>query len=271
MDCLYINLSTQTERRAFLEKNFADNKLPGWRLSRLEAVDGSVVARESIDGSLSDNAKACFLSHRKAITESLNSPGHVLILEDDALFGKESCKRIQNAIASIPDGKWDLIYTDICFASVYLMIELFVARRKLDANQQSVFLELRKSPFAGSTAYVVNRNSKAKVLDIVNSAGTLDVPYDLYLEQRIHKSEFEARVIFPFPTSLSEFADRSAIQSEDKAAADDVIWNAFRRLVWAERDIDQVAQALERIEVSRLDAETIAFSKILTGQLAKRE
>ena len=58
------------------------------------------------------------------------------------------------------------------------------------------------------------------------------------LKQRIQKTELEALVIFPFPASLSEFADHSSIQSEKVAAVDDVHWNVFRRLVWAERNVE---------------------------------
>ena len=46
MHCAYINLDSQTARRAAFEANFAQYKGPDWKLTRIAAVDRAYVARE---------------------------------------------------------------------------------------------------------------------------------------------------------------------------------------------------------------------------------
>ena len=192
-----------------------------------------------------------------------------MILEDDVLFGKHSCKTIEGAVASIPVTGWDLIFTDVCITNIHSMIELLELRRSLVANQQTAVLDIKPLMFAGATAYVINRGSKAKVLDLLDRADPLDVPYDLYLRERIRRSEINARVLFPFATSLSVLAESSSIQQSDGSVAD-LVWNAFRRLVWSERDIEQAVRPLEGIEHEYFDSETTAVSRILAAQLSPR-
>jgi GR25 family glycosyltransferase involved in LPS biosynthesis len=269
MDCLYINLNRQIARRQFLERNFAESRLDGWSLSRVEAEDASSLSQEPVAGTLRNSEKACFLSHRKAIRQSLRSTGHVMVVEDDALFGKNSCRNIQTAIASLPESEWDLLFTDVCITQANVMFDLFVTRRRLAEDRRAVFLDLKQMPFAGSTAYVVNSGSKAKLLDVLGQADPLDTPYDLYLRSQIRASNLRARVIFPFPTSLSELADDSSVQVDD-ASTPDLIWNAFRRLVWAERDAERSLRSLERLDSDNLDAESRAFALILAARMSPR-
>src|SRR5262245_55728131 len=99
MECFFINLENQAERRDFLRDNFARHKAQGWFLNRIAAVGVDQLARSPVPGLIRETEKACFLSHKLALRESLEAPGHALILEDDALFGPSSCGAIDNAIA----------------------------------------------------------------------------------------------------------------------------------------------------------------------------
>ena len=86
MDIFYINLAEQTERQRKLESNFQANNASQWVLHRIDAVSAQAVANK-IPGRLRDGEKACFQSHIKAIETAKQSAGHVLIAEDDILFG----------------------------------------------------------------------------------------------------------------------------------------------------------------------------------------
>lgn len=61
MNCYYINLASETEKRIQLEKNFSEHNTLNWPLQRFEAVDKDFVQENSIKGLLSDGAKGCFL------------------------------------------------------------------------------------------------------------------------------------------------------------------------------------------------------------------
>src|SRR6185436_6057022 len=102
-------LESETRRRESLELNFAERKSSSWNLTRLAAVDREDVRREAIPGRLTDGEKGCFLSHKKALRFARNFPSHALIVEDDAFFGRNSCKIIQAAAPTLPEDSWDLI------------------------------------------------------------------------------------------------------------------------------------------------------------------
>src|SRR4051812_24662137 len=99
MECFFINLDSQVERRRYLEASFNACKAPGWFLTRVKAIDAAYLASQPAQGKMRNPEKGCFLSHRLAIETSLEAPGHALILEDDAMFGPSSCASIDGAIA----------------------------------------------------------------------------------------------------------------------------------------------------------------------------
>ena len=263
MRACYINLDSATDRRASVERNIAEHLPPHWRVERFAAIDK--VTASARPGSLRDADKACNLSHRGVLERSLLHDEHVMVLEDDVLFGPGSAAGIEGALASLPDGSWDVLYTDICVPHLPQMLELLQFRRQLVAAGQATFLDLAQMQFAGATAYVVHRDAKAKILALLDRHPSFDQPYDLFLRDRYARGELAGRVLFPFPTSLSEYADASSIQS---GGLSDFVWNAFRRLVWADRDLALVRSQLARAPADALDEETQIAAQVLALQLS---
>ena len=273
MECFYINLEEQTARRTSVESNFRDACPPGWSMSRIPAVSTRDVERQEVQGSLRPAEKACFLSHLKALEHGLTRAGHVLIAEDDILFGTESAPLIERAVSAALDTSWDVIYTDVCITGVHAMIELFQLRRALAAQQGSRLINLKGISFAAATSYVVNHRSKHKVYDLLRDHHPLNIPLDLLLRQQIHDGKLNACVVFPFATSLSRYADDSQVQV-GTGCLTDLVWNSFRRAMWVERDLDVVETTLNAIEPCTYRQDAAVLSKIvaavLSGALASK-
>jgi hypothetical protein len=124
-------------------------------------------------------------------------------------------------------------------------------------------------PVAGSTAYVVNRKTLPRLAAELGAVKTISAPYDVFLWQRIAAHTLSAHAIFPFPTTISRFADSSQIHSQE-AAATELLWNAFRRLVWVHSDVEEAEATLARIDPRHFDdkpAEIMA--KIVRGMISQ--
>lgn len=265
MECLYINLSEAQNRKQFLEKTFQRYAASGWQFTRIAAVDKHSVADKKVQGRLSLAEKACFLSHQKALEHSLEKPGATLILEDDVVFGPNTCQLI-NAFISTTKNPWDIIFTDICIPDIKVMLDFLLLRKQLTQQKKLTLLNLSRLNFAGASAYIVNGSSKAKLLSLLSNQ-SLDIPYDLLLRKWIVEKKINALVIFPFVTSLSGFADSSQIQPNATQISDNV-WNAFRRLMWFDRDCAQACHNLETIAADFYDEESLAFSKIIATMVS---
>jgi len=252
MECFYINLDRAPERRRFVEGNFRQHKAPGWFLTRIAAVNRDDVSRAGIHGKIGETEKACHLSHRNAIAEAIEAPGHVMILEDDVLFGPHSCAGIEHALAQMPDGDWDVMFSDLSITDPRYMAELLQTRRELVGTSRLFMPNLKTVPHCGATAYIINERYKGKLHALVNIS-PLDVPYDILLRWHVMHGETRGFMIFPFPTSLSAFADASQIEAADRQ--NDVLWNAYRRFVWADRDFDSAVAKLRELGCDFLEAD----------------
>src|SRR5262249_53642401 len=158
----YINLDAAVQRRDFLEKNFAQHRADEWTLTRIAAIDAAHVDANGIGGSATSTQKACFLSHKKAIRESLRVEGPVLILEDDALFGENTCKIVDQLPAYGHGDKWDILFTDVIVTGDGDLVQFARLRRQVAEKTEVRILDLKNVWFAGSTAYLINGRSKSR-------------------------------------------------------------------------------------------------------------
>lgn len=260
----FINLASVTDRRVFVEANFRTSCHREMEIERTDAVDAAAAAL--VPGTLPGPAKACFLSHLKAIEASTAHADDLFIAEDDVLFGDASTRMIEAMAEGMPRQSWDVLFTDVCITDINTMIALFLMRKRLVASGQVQALDLADMSFCGSTGYIVNRESKEKLLGLL-SASPLDLHYDLALRTLTYAKRIKTLAIVPFATSLSHFAETTQIQPLGSLATDQV-WNAFRRFFWQGRDLDVVREALERLDAGFFDEESVVFSKIVGAMLS---
>ena len=266
MECYFINLDSQPERREYLQRNFALHKAPGWFLNRIQAVDREYVNQHAVKGIIRDGEKGCFLSHFRAIKEALEAPGHVMILEDDAMFGPSSCASIAATLPKLPDDGWDLLFTDLSIYYAPLMVAMMQERRDCMRGAGQPLMNMGEIPFNGSTAYVVNQASKARMLELM-SIDALDLPYDVFLRDRIRQGKLRSFVTFPFATSLSEYADSSMVQ-DHHSDKERIILNAFRRFIWVDRDAQAVNAHLDLLGPDFVDEESATFARVIGSWLS---
>jgi GR25 family glycosyltransferase involved in LPS biosynthesis len=249
MKCFYINLDHATARRDAIEQSFRQHKRAGWTLTRVAAVDAAQVRDSRVPGSLPDEQKACLLSHKWVIGANRGGNGHILILEDDAIFGPSTFGILEDLLARADtDRAWDLIYTDLAIPRVCGMAEFLALRHWVAARGGMTLLDLEplrsvnRMEFAGATAYVVNRTATTKLYDRLDSLTALDVPYDLLLREEIHTARLKAFVTVPFLTSVSRLADESSIQRTKRRT--ELIWNVYRRMFWRDGDWQSEADVI---------------------------
>ncbi len=75
--------------------------------------------------------------------------------------------------------------------------------------------------------------------------------------------------MFPFVTTVSDWAESSQIQTDDTAYTD-LTWNTFRKLIWMDRDIEQTRTAIQTIEREVCDDESRLLATIIAACTSSR-
>lgn len=265
MHVYYINVAAQADRRAALEAELTQLP-PGWSISRVEAVTPATLDPTRVVADLQPGENACCQSHRRAMDLAAAAGGHALVLEDDVQLSPRSAGLIEGAVNSLPATAWDLLFTDVAIPDPEPMLQLFLLRRRAVAEGRMHLLNLAGLPFCGSTAYVINAASLERVTAVVD-ANRHGLPYDLLLRQAIFDGELAGRLVFPFPTTVSAAADASQIQAAS-AQATDLLWNAYRRLMWIGQNPARVEATLAALPATTGDAESQLMGRILAAALS---
>ena len=270
MDCHYINLDSAQQRRAALEASFERHRKPGWNLIRYPAIDREFVRRQKIAGGRSEAEKGCFLSHKKVIGANADDGRTILVLEDDAVFGAQTCSVVDDILQRNPGLKWDVLFTDLCTPTAATMLDLIKLRQTLAAKNEFTLMDLSKmTQFAGATAYIVNGASKRKLHGLLDAAKEIEVPYDLALRKLILDGAVKGFALFPFVTSLSQASAASQIQAAE-ANAGALVWNLYRRMIWAGRDLEACRAELEQVRLRLCDEEAEAFGVLFSAMASAK-
>ncbi|MBU3568378.1 glycosyltransferase family 25 protein [Polynucleobacter alcilacus] len=268
LNIFYINLDEANERRIVLEECLNQFSSSDIQCHRISAYNKDYVEKNKIPGKIRSGEKGCFLSHKKAIQEALEYPGNALILEDDALLGMETINVLKNYLPAIQQ-KIDILYTDLCVSDVNSMLQLFKLRRSMLRDGLLEVLETKRIDFCGATAYILNNGSKQKLLNILDTYSSLDLPYDLVLKSLILQDQLDSGFIFPFITRLSPLSSKTQLQL-DSDRLNNIAWDAFRKLMFFESKVpEDILRDLEQIPNNFYDAQAEVFSKILRLMLSE--
>lgn len=231
--CVYLNLPAATARRASVEASFAAVPNAGWTLSRFDALGPDAVA--GMPGPLTPAEKGCFASHRAAIGGLAADEGNLLVTEDDVQFSSKTFAVLDALLARGLD--WDILFLDVGLCDLAMMLQLARRHEGMTARSEFNLADLRGRSWAGATAYCIPSASKAKVFGVLQAA-ELDRPYDLHLRALADQGGLKMGFCFPFLTTVSPRARVSQIQADEHAVFDMTL-NAFRRLMFVERDLEQ--------------------------------
>jgi GR25 family glycosyltransferase involved in LPS biosynthesis len=263
MRCLYINLALATDRRQQIEESFRLAPA-GWSLERIEASTPDDVV--GVSGHVSPTAKACYLSHRRALEYALKTPGDVMILEDDAAFSSRSFAVIDQLCATT--GDWDVLLTDVALLESSDIINACVAWGAMSPSGRFRIGPLRGVSFAGATAYIVRESAKPRLLGSLAQT-TVETPYDFRLRDLFNAGALSGAYVFPFVTTVSPHADASQI-SLGAQSLREASYNAFRRVMFMDRDLAAGLQAAEALLDRVQDDHARACGAAITALLASR-
>lgn len=268
MLCNYINLASRTDKKILIERSFEVNKIEGWTLRRFEAIDKVYVENKNIAGSLPSAEKGCFLSHQFIINNAEQTEGHLFIVEDDVVFGKNTFSIIDNIIQDI-DHPWDVLFLDVCIPVPEGMIQLFKFGNMLKEQGAVTLLDLSDKAFASAASYIVNKNSINKLAHLLQKQDQINIPIDLLYKQLIYSGEIKAFVTFPFLTSLSSLSEKSDLQSQDSYQTE-LIWHTFRKLIWNQSRREDYQENLEILKNQKYNQAEEDFSILLKGFINKQ-
>lgn len=264
MKCHYINLDAATARRANLEAAFRAANPAGWELVRIAASGPDAAA--GVPGSITATEKACWLSHRRAIEAALGDDEPVVIVEDDVRFSPRTFP-ILGALATA-DPEWDLLYSDVILTEISSMVAYARDWPQLARAGNFRLQDLATLPFVGAAAYVVRGGSKRRVLEALDSL-PFDRAYDMALRDLIHGGVLQGRACFPFLTAPSADADASTIQPSQLQFRDAAI-NAFRRLMFVDRDLEASRRDVAALEAAHGDPAATVVGGVLGALVSSR-
>jgi GR25 family glycosyltransferase involved in LPS biosynthesis len=256
----YINLDIAVERRAAIEKSFQGTLPHEWQLKRFPAITARDV--ENVPGKIIPGQKACFLSHRNVIRSTLDNDDNEMIVEDDCSFSKETFRIIDDVTNRLDEKNWDILFLEIGVGDPSKMIELKLQRNRLAETREISLLDLSTLNFFGTLSYVINKNSKPKILQHLDKFVSLDAHIDITLRHLFQIRVLKGVAILPFLTTPSVHALTSSFGEGLGSGTD--IWMLFRHLMFMDRNLDEIAAFVSQLEQNFCDAE----SRILGGILA---
>lgn len=254
--CVFINLAAAEERRRSLETSFAAADHAGWRLERFEALGPADVV--GIPGSISPAEKACFASHRAALGQHLDDEEDLYILEDDALFSRQAlgvASAIMNQFKT-----WDVLFTDTVTSDLVLMVRLAKRWEGMVARAQYEVQDLARRSFFGASAYLVRGTSKRALHELLSAPTELNEPYDLFLATLAHADQARMGACFPYVTTVAAHAEQSQIQATSAAIGRTL--NAFRRLMYVERDLPALRREAEQLQADYADDASLVMGGV---------
>jgi GR25 family glycosyltransferase involved in LPS biosynthesis len=234
---VFINLDRAAERRAAMEKQLAEIRLP-YRLERFAGIDGSLQA--ACPEGLLPGQYGCWLSHLDALERSLRSERHLHVIEDDALLSRKLAI-LPETVAALDHGStWDILYLDAT------LVELADMYRMFDWVQQSRpkgLVQLHRIPAEftvyGTLSYVVNSSRKKYVHDFLRAQLASGVPIDNVFASGIRNGRLEAYLTAPFLTSGGDSGLASTV---GYAGGEGFLpWLLFRRLCFFDLGEDAMA------------------------------
>lgn len=255
----YINLDRSALRRAHVESELRRHGLaadyvrfsahePGpdeWR--------GSPLERGEI---------GCFRSHCALLRQFASGGRHLHVAEDDIVFSSRFAPVTAELVRSGTLDRYDLIFLDTVVAVGLELVIEFRRLQELNASRARrgeptpvIVLDFRQHKFAGTSSYLVNRNSIARVAGLLERelASGPTLPLDLQYGRFIGTDALRVGCAFPFVTTVRlESAAQTTIAGREGGDAIRFACDLLRYAFHAECDWEVARAAIEGIAPSLL-------------------
>jgi GR25 family glycosyltransferase involved in LPS biosynthesis len=240
---VFINLDRAAERRAAMEKQLSEIRLP-YPVERFAGIDGRL--QSGCPDGLLPGQYGCWLSHLGTLERSLRSNRHLHVIEDDALLSRKLAILPGTVEALDLGSTWDILYLDAT------LVELADMYRMFDWVQQARpkgLVHLRGIPTEftvyGTHSYVVNSSRKKYVHDFLRSHLDAGVPIDNVFASGIQKGRLKAYLTAPFLTSGD---DRGLVSTVGYEGGESFLaWLLFRRLCFVDLGEEAAAGLAARV------------------------
>lgn len=244
LEGLYINLDRSAERRAAMEDQLRERRLP-WPVRRFPAIDGATL--RGCPPGLRAPQWGCWQSHLTALESSLAGAAHLHVMEDDALLGPSlaGLPGLLETLESGSQGRWDLLYLDATLIELPDM-QLMFEWAQLARGRGQVHVHAVPPWFClyGTHSYVVNGRRKRHVLDFLRAHAEVGRAIDGVLAYGIQHGDLAANVAAPFVTSGLDVGLARTVGTHDPSF---LAWLAFRRLCFGELDAAALADVEARL------------------------
>jgi hypothetical protein len=235
---VFINLDRSPERRAEMERQIAQIELP-YPLRRLAGVDGE---RQPVGPPpLRAGQYGCWLSHLKALEQSIGQDHHLHIMEDDALISTALpiLPEVVQSLDSGSAGEWDILYLDATVVEALDMCQVFGwAKTARDDGTVRVRAIPQVFTIYGLHSYVINSARKAFILDFLKRHMAQGKAIDNVMAYGIQSGQLRAFMTTPFMTAGSDLGLDSTTGGPDDRF---VAWQIYRQLCFYDLDEFQLA------------------------------
>jgi GR25 family glycosyltransferase involved in LPS biosynthesis len=207
----YINLDRSPQRRDEIIAQLKRLELLS-QYSRFPAADGNVLNLGK--SSLRTGEIGVFTSHYLLLKKNLTEAHHLHVIEDHVVFSGATKPTLQMLIDSRKLDDFDIVFTDNSLPFDLFAIRAYKALfdnsvvkdesgRVLSVKKYTV-IDLKNRFFASASSYLVNKNSIAKLHNILKEEIETGprMPVDLFMRAKVYEGTIRAGCIFPFVTSM---------------------------------------------------------------------
>ena len=267
---VYINLDRSTERRAAMEAQIARYGLAG-RYRRFRAADGNILGAPT---KLSESEIGCFISHLLVLSEHLDCPVPVHVVEDDVEFSSLMAGTISGLIFADLMTRHDILFLDNVIAPLGSQLLRLLRRGKAaidrcivrDAQGNAVGVELMETyHVAGSTSYLINPRSTRKLKAVYDEAlaGGAQEPVDLLIRRKGQEGALRVGCVFPFLTSVRLDEVETTIPGRTRDARSIAAGNLLRHAFFVEHDIAELNALAEKLLAPSADPHHRLLARLL--------
>ncbi len=208
----YINLDRSTERRKAVESQLDRLGLIG-TYERFPAIDGNPLGARGAH--LKAGEIGCLVSHHELLKRAASLEQWTHVVEDDVVLSRVMLPTLRDLARKGLFEKYDLVFTDTVipidlkymrhYKQIFDSNVVRNAAGRIERIRNFALVDLKGSSFAGTTSYLVNSASAAKLAGMLEreiAAGPTR-PIDLYIQQKVGEGLLRAGVLVPFVTSVN--------------------------------------------------------------------
>ena len=208
----YINLDRSTERRRTIESQL-DRLGLGGTYGRFPAIDGNPLGARGAH--LKAGEIGCLVSHHALLKRVASLEQWTHVVEDDVVLSTVTFPTLTDVARRGMTEKYDLLFTDTVipidlkymrhYKQIFDSNVVRNAAGRMERIRNFALVDLKGSSFAGTTSYLVNSASAAKLAGLLDreiAAGPTQ-PIDLFIRQKVGEGLLRAGVLVPFVTSVN--------------------------------------------------------------------